>query len=78
MQVGTVLGQHEAVAVLVLQPFAGQRGPARRAAAQEALAARVGERPDQVAHPLESEHRVVDEERNHLAPRSSRTPCPPP
>ena len=66
MQVGTVLAMHDAVAVLVLQAFARERRAAGRAAAQEALAARVGERPDGVAHALESEHRVVDEERNHL------------
>ena len=40
-------GEHDAVAVLVLQAFAGERGAAGRAAAQEALAARVAERPDQ-------------------------------
>ena len=36
----------------------------RRYRRQEAFAARIGERPDQVAYALEAEHRVVDEERN--------------
>ena len=38
--------------------------PAVRAE-QEAARARVGRRPDQVAHALEAEHRVVDVERQH-------------
>ena len=59
-------GQHEAVPVLVLQPFARERRAAGGAAHQEALAARIGERPDHVADALESEHGVVGEERNHL------------
>ena len=54
-----------AVAVLMLQAFARQRRAAGRAAHQETFAARIGEGPDQVAHALESEHRIVDEERNH-------------
>ncbi len=66
MQLGTVLDEHHAVAVLVLQALARKRGPPRRSAAQEALAARIAERPDQIADALESEHRVVNEERNHL------------
>ena len=53
------------MSVLMLQAFARQRRAAGRAAHQEALAARIGERPDHVADALESEHRVVDEERNH-------------
>ena len=55
-----------AVAVLVLQPFAGQRRAAGRAAKQEPARARVGGRPDQVADALHAEHRVVDEERNRV------------
>ena len=54
-----------AVAVLVLQPLAGQRGAAGGAAQDEAAAAHVAGRPEQVADPLEAEHRVVDEERDH-------------
>ena len=65
---GTVLRQHQAVAVLVLQAFAGQRGAAGGAAQQEALPRASANGPDEVAHALESEHRIVDEERNHLDP----------
>ena len=54
-----------AVAVLMLQPFAGQRGSAGRAAEDESPAPHVAGRPKQVADPLEAEHRVVDEERDH-------------
>ena len=53
------------MAVLVLEAFAGERGPAGRGAYQEALATRIGERPDEVAHALQAEHRVVDVERDH-------------
>ena len=55
-----------AVAVLVLQAFAVQRRPSGGAAEQEARAAHVGGGPDQVADPLEAEHRVVDVERNRV------------
>ena len=54
-----------AVAVLVLQALAVQRGAARRAAEQKAARAHVARRPDQVADALESEHRIVDIERQH-------------
>ena len=54
-----------AVAVLVLQAFAVERGAAGGAAEQEAPAAHVGGGPDQVADALEAEHRVVDVERDH-------------
>ena len=57
------IGEQMAVAVLVLQPFAGQRRPAGGAAEHEAAGARIGGRPDQVADPLEAEHRIEDEER---------------
>ena len=66
MQFGVASEIHVAVAVLVLQPFAGERRAAGGAAEQEARGARVGGGPDQVADPLEAEHRVVDEERNHV------------
>ena len=58
--------EHVAVAVLMLQPFAGERRPAGRAAEQEAAAARIGGGPDEVADALEAEHRIVDEERNRV------------
>ena len=54
------------VPVLVLQPFPGERRPARGAAQQEPAGAGIGGRPDQVADPLEAEHRVIDEERDRV------------
>ena len=56
------------MAVLVLQAFAAQRRAARGGAEQEAAAALVGGGPDQVAHALEAEHRVVDVEGQHRQP----------
>ena len=50
----------------MLQAFAVERGAAGRAAEHEALGPRVGGGPDQVADPLEAEHRVVDEHRDHV------------
>ena len=54
------------MAVLVLQAFAVERRAAGGAAEHEALGPRVGRRPNQVADPLEAEHRVVDEHRDHV------------
>ncbi len=54
-----------AAAVLVLQTLAAQRGAARGGAEQEAARALVGGGPDGVAHTLETEHGVVDIERQH-------------
>ena len=64
------------MAVLVLQALAGQRGAAGRAAQQEAAAAHVAGGPDQVADPLEAEHRVEDVERDHVARRGWHTSVP--
>ena len=55
-----------AVSVLMLQAFAGQRRPARRASDEKTAAAHVGGRPDQVADALESEHRVINKEGNRV------------
>src|ERR1051326_8931267 len=52
--------ENVAVAVLVLQPFAVERGPAGRRAEQKALRLAVGRRPDEVADALEAEHRIED------------------
>ena len=49
----------------LLQPFTSERSAARSGANQETAGALVGRRPDQVAHALEPEHRVVDVERQH-------------
>ncbi len=59
------VGQDVAVAVLVLQAFAVQRGAARCAAQQEASRLHVAGRPGQVADALEAEHRVIHVERDH-------------
>ena len=56
------------MAVLVLQAFAVQCGAAGRAADQETARAHVTRRPREIAHALETEHRVVDVERNHRLP----------
>ena len=63
---GTVGSEDVAVAVLVLQAFAVQRRAAGGRAEQEAARALVAGRPDQVADALEAEHRIEDEERDHV------------
>ena len=50
----------------MLQAFAVERGAAGRAAEHEALGPGIGRGPDQIADPLEAEHRVVDEHRDHV------------
>ena len=50
----------------MLQALAGQCGPARRGADEEAAGELVGHRPDRVAGALEAEHRVEDVERDHV------------
>ena len=54
------------MAVLVLQPLAGQRRAPGRAADQEAVGLHVAGGPDEVADALEAEHRVEDVEGNHV------------
>ncbi len=55
--------------VVVLETFAHQGGPSSRAAGQDAASTDVAERPGQVAHSLESEHGIEEEDRDHgLAP----------
>ena len=62
-------GQQGRVAVVVLEPLAVQGGAAGGAAGQDAPAPDVAEGPDQVADPLEAEHRVEEVDRQHgLAP----------
>ncbi|MNC39962.1 hypothetical protein D3C75_886490 [compost metagenome] len=58
-------GDELAGTVLVLQALARQGGAASGGADQEATGALVGSRPDQVADALETEHRIVDIERQH-------------
>ena len=54
-----------AVAVLVLQPLAVERGAPRRRADQKAAGLAVAGRPGQIADALEPEHGVKDIERHH-------------
>src|SRR5690606_11565727 len=55
-----------AVAVLVLQALARERRASRRAADQEPARLHVAAGPDEIADPLEAEHRVEEIERDHL------------
>src|SRR5579864_8959539 len=50
------------IAILMLQPFARQRGAAGSATNQETTRTRVSRRPDQIANPLEAKHGVKNEE----------------
>ncbi len=70
LHVGDGRGQQERLAVVVLQPFAEQGGPPGRGRPAESPGPRMSaEGPDQVADPLEPEHRIEDEKRDHgLAP----------
>ena len=54
-----------AVAILVLQSLAIERGAAGGTAEEESTGPAVAGGPDQIADPLEAEHRVVDEHRDH-------------
>ena len=58
-------GQEKRVAVLMLEALAVQGGPPVGGPQQEAAGPLVARRPDQVADPLEAEHRVEGEERDH-------------
>ena len=60
-----VLGVQQAVAVLMLQAFAVERGAAGRRAEQKALGPDVARQPEQIADALRAEHRVVNVKRNH-------------
>ena len=64
--VGDGARQDVAVAVLVLQAFAVERGAPRGAAQQEAACLHVARGPREIADTLEAEHRVIDVERDHL------------
>src|SRR5467141_4298902 len=55
-----------AVAILVLEPFAGERGTSRCAAEHEAPRAHIGRGPDEIRDALETEHRVVNEKWNRV------------
>ena len=53
-----------AVAVLVLEAFARERGASGSAAEEEAARAHVGGGPDEIGDALETEHGVINEEGN--------------
>ena len=57
---------NEAVAILVLQALACERGSAGSSADQEAARLLVAAGPDEIADALEAEHRVIDVKRHHL------------
>ncbi len=58
-------GVQVAVAVLVLEAFAVQRGAAGRRAEHEAARHRIARGPQVVARALEAEHRIEDVKRDH-------------
>ncbi len=65
-----------AVTILVLQAFTIERRTSCRRTEQETARALIAGRPGQVANTLESEHRVIDVERNHRsAVRGVRSRC---
>src|SRR6267142_1040676 len=70
-QIGNRQREDVAVAILMLQAFAGERGAAGGAAEKEASRAHIGSGPDEVGDALETEHRVVDEKRNGIDAVSS-------
>ncbi len=63
--VGNDARQDVAMAILMLQPLAGERRAPGRAADQEPARPHVARRPGQIADALEAKHRVEDVERNH-------------
>ena len=64
--IGDELGEQQAVAILMLQTFTGQRRAPGSTADQKAPRPLVAGRPGQIADALEAEHRIVDVERNHV------------
>src|SRR5258707_5740402 len=63
-QIGNGQREDVTIAVLVLQAFAGERGASGGATEEEASRAHIGSGPDEVGDALETEHRVINEERN--------------
>src|SRR5712691_3663884 len=54
------------MAVLMLEPFPGERSTTSRGAQQKTAAAHIRRRPNQIANALEAKHGVVNEERNRI------------
>ena len=63
---GVAVGQHVAVAVLMLQAFTGQRGAPGSGAQQKTARLGIARGPDQIADALEAEHGIEEEKRNHV------------
>ena len=58
-------GEYMAVAVFVLQTFAGERGAARCRAEQKSARAGIARGPEQIADALEAKYRIENIEWNH-------------
>src|SRR3989338_3515199 len=65
-QGGNSTGQDVAVTVLMLQTFAVQGSPSGGAPEQKSLGFDVACRPDQIAYPLKTKHRVEDIKRDRI------------
>ena len=65
--VGNGAGHDVAVAILVLQALAVERGATRSAAQQKAARLHVASGPGQIAYALKAEHRVIHVKRHHDA-----------
>src|SRR5882672_5165294 len=63
-QIGNGQRENVAIAVLVLQTFAGKRGASGGATEEEASRPHIGSGPDEVGDALKAEHRIINEERN--------------
>src|SRR5882762_9979633 len=63
-QIGNGQREDVAIAVLVLQAFAGKRSASGGATEEEAACAHVRSGPDEIGDALKAEHRVINEERN--------------
>src|SRR5690606_31106131 len=62
--VGDGRREHMTMTILMLQTFSVERRSARSATQKESAATHVTRSPGEVAHALETEHRVIDVERN--------------
>ena len=65
--VGDGAGHDVAMAILVLQALAVERGATRSAAQQKAARLHVASGPGQIAYALKAEHRVIHVKRHHDA-----------
>src|SRR5712672_1872987 len=63
-QIGNGQREDMAVAILMLQAFAGKRGASGGATEEEASRPHIGSGPDEVGDALKAEHRIINEEWN--------------